>query len=698
GRPVRSRVVRVGLLELNRGLELGNLPGPVRERREGVAGRGRSRVVSSRRDSTKPRATLECRSRKLALSWSDFKMSLWDVAPGQFLSSVSSKTRATLRCRSHNVAPSWSDPSTSLRDLALRRFFSRSDDENASDLEHIYGPPRYYFKPHDGVLPPGALRDAHDHIGRLQRWNKAQDRTIEKLKDKCKALSKTVKKQAKTSAKFMKKVADVLTRGGIAGCSSADFAFANTSNPQPPPPPDALGFPLTAAQLQRKWRNPPTQPSTSGKKSPSLASSDNEDEIGEVESQPWYGGSGSASGGCILHTYVSIRYLSTTWSFWRHLGAFGAQRSTAWSDFSERRHEVAVHHIPERLIQSDCTKSLAFSHPETHIFDLGATFQSDVLKSLPKLGATIPERQGEVARVFITRRRENEPGATSRSNTARSLPKPGATCRSDGLRSLRVLFLLEPVISQGTFVATKRRVIFVLRKTTKNLWKVISLNQLISFVIEILYSYLFPVFLYMINLKSNMGLRGIMEIMITCILGALIPLRTGSTIIYTTTFVLGALKTPNINQPMLVRIFDELKPQKRFKMIDGKGKAMLVAQDQDPNKMLNGERTTTYYECLVASEVTLWGAVSTLFGIGTPELHSIRDMVQRSHDRKKLVGTPASIPFLNSMMDQDRERLLFGRSHQTIMRNPPCLVLGGMYRVRHELHLRNNELFVSTRG
>ena len=175
---------------------------------------------------------------------------------------------------------------------------TRHDSPVSDPSEHIYGPPRYYFKPHDGVLPPGALRDAHDHIGRLQRWNKAQDRTIEKLKDKCKALSKTVKKQAKTSAKFMKKVADVLTRGGgIAGCSSADFAFANTSNPQPPPPPDALGFPLTAAQLQRKWRNPPTQPSTSGNKSPSLASSDSEDEIDEVESQPWYGGSGSASGG-----------------------------------------------------------------------------------------------------------------------------------------------------------------------------------------------------------------------------------------------------------------------------------------------------------------------------------------------------------------------------------------------------------------
>ncbi|KAF3563095.1 hypothetical protein DY000_02017410 [Brassica cretica] len=161
----------------------------------------------------------------------------------------------------------------------------------------VYGPPHYYFKPHDGVLPPGALRDAHEHIGRLQRWNKAQDRIIEMLKDKCKALSKTVKKQAKTSAKFMKKVADVSTRGGIAGCSSADFAFANTSVPQPPPQPSDLGFPLTDRQLQRTWRNPPIQPSTSGNKSPSLASSDSEVEIDEVQSQQWYGDYSSAPGG-----------------------------------------------------------------------------------------------------------------------------------------------------------------------------------------------------------------------------------------------------------------------------------------------------------------------------------------------------------------------------------------------------------------
>ncbi|WZZ50560.1 hypothetical protein YC2023_050667 [Brassica napus] len=62
--------------------------------------------------------------------------------------------------------------------------------------------------------------------------------------------------------------------------------------------------------------------------------------------------------------------------------------STAWSDFPERLHEVAVHHIPDRLSQSYCTKSLAFSRPETHRFDPGATSQSDVPKSLPMFRAT----------------------------------------------------------------------------------------------------------------------------------------------------------------------------------------------------------------------------------------------------------------------------------------------------------------------
>ncbi|KAG5400313.1 hypothetical protein IGI04_014920 [Brassica rapa subsp. trilocularis] len=139
---------------------------------------------------------------------------------------------------------------------------------------------------------------------------------------------------------------------------------------------------------------------------------------------------------------------------------------------------------------------------------VGATPSS---RSDPPIRATLPEQQGGVARVFITRRRENESGATSRSDTARSLPKPGATCRSDELRSLRALMLLELMISQGPF-ATRRQIIFVLRKTTKNLWKVISLNQLISLLLKFCVLIYFSVFLYMINLKSNMSLRGIMEI------------------------------------------------------------------------------------------------------------------------------------------------------------------------------------------
>ncbi|XP_013601086.1 PREDICTED: uncharacterized protein LOC106308468 [Brassica oleracea var. oleracea] len=83
----------------------------------------------------------------------------------------------------------------------------------------------------------------------------------------------------------------------IAAPRKRNFAFANTSVSQPPPQPADLGFPLTARQLQRKWRNPPIESSASGNKSPSLASSDNEVEIDEVQSQPWFGGYSSAPGG-----------------------------------------------------------------------------------------------------------------------------------------------------------------------------------------------------------------------------------------------------------------------------------------------------------------------------------------------------------------------------------------------------------------
>ncbi|KAL0750920.1 hypothetical protein Bca101_032923 [Brassica carinata] len=149
--------------------------------------------------------------------------------------------------------------------------------EEASGLnsELLYGPPRYYFAQHPGALPHGPLRQAHEHISKLQRWNKAQDRTIFKLKDKCKALSKTVKRQAEASAQFMKKVADILTRGAVEGCSSSDFDFL-TPQPQPAIGPLALRLPATEKELLRQKRNPPPPHSESGNKSPSLASTDEE--------------------------------------------------------------------------------------------------------------------------------------------------------------------------------------------------------------------------------------------------------------------------------------------------------------------------------------------------------------------------------------------------------------------------------------
>ncbi|KAF3589539.1 hypothetical protein F2Q69_00030803 [Brassica cretica] len=99
----------------------------------------------------------------------------------------------------------------------------------------IYGPSRYHFTQRSTALPHGPLREAHEHIGNLQRWNKAQDRTIFKLKTKYKELKKTVKRQAEASAQFMKTVADLLVRGGVGGCSSEDFVTRDTSVPQPQP-------------------------------------------------------------------------------------------------------------------------------------------------------------------------------------------------------------------------------------------------------------------------------------------------------------------------------------------------------------------------------------------------------------------------------------------------------------------------------
>ncbi|KAF3554349.1 hypothetical protein F2Q69_00014331 [Brassica cretica] len=107
------------------------------------------------------------------------------------------------------------------------------EDTSGLNSELLYGLPRYQFEQRPVALPNGPLRQAHEHIGNLQRWNKAHDRLIFKLKDKCNELNKTVKRQAEASAQFMKKVADILTRGAVAGYSSSDFDFL-THQPQPP--------------------------------------------------------------------------------------------------------------------------------------------------------------------------------------------------------------------------------------------------------------------------------------------------------------------------------------------------------------------------------------------------------------------------------------------------------------------------------
>lgn len=92
-------------------------------------------------------------------------------------------------------------------------------EEEAPDLDD---PSRYYFQPHTGALPRGALRDAHEYIGKLEGWNRLQDKSYNKLKAKYKALKKTVKKMG-----------DFLVKAGIGGCTAEDFTVEGTSAPLP---------------------------------------------------------------------------------------------------------------------------------------------------------------------------------------------------------------------------------------------------------------------------------------------------------------------------------------------------------------------------------------------------------------------------------------------------------------------------------
>ncbi|KAL0723034.1 hypothetical protein Bca4012_037633 [Brassica carinata] len=147
---------------------------------------------------------------------------------------------------------------------------------------HLFGPPRYKFEQCTSALPFGPIRQAHDQISTLQRWNRAQDRTIFKLTNQCKELKRTVKRQAEASARFMSKVADVLARGAVAGCK-AEYFDLEAFNAPPPQPLHDPSAPKTKKHALCRLRNPYIAPSESGNQSPSLdTTADEDDSEGEA--------------------------------------------------------------------------------------------------------------------------------------------------------------------------------------------------------------------------------------------------------------------------------------------------------------------------------------------------------------------------------------------------------------------------------
>ncbi|KAG5411330.1 hypothetical protein IGI04_007649 [Brassica rapa subsp. trilocularis] len=63
-----------------------------------------------------------------------------------------------------------------------------------------------------------------------------------------------------------------------------------------------------------------------------------------------------------------------------------------------------------------------------------------------------------------------------------------------------------------------------------------------------------------------------------------------------------------------------------------------AVQHSDENFGYGEPEATTHYERLITSKVTLRGVVSTFPAAGNPELHNIRDVVERPHRREKLVS------------------------------------------------------------
>ncbi|WZZ44426.1 hypothetical protein YC2023_040685 [Brassica napus] len=192
----------------------------------------------------------------------------------------------------------------------------------------------------------------------------------------------------------------------------------------------------------------------------------------------------------------------------------GGSRKLTRSDLSERPLQVA----PEA--QSDLAR--VTPRGRSHFYRMTTTqwSQSDLSQRhsevTPEAWSDYSERRAEVARIFITRERENESGATSRSDTARSLPKCGATTRSDERSSILDHPRSNPYAHEFSFPLVKKvsfcycfLVLVVVKNSSKSL---VALR-----LSEYLHSQCFDI---PQNWFDNH---------------------------YTTTFVLGALKTPNIN-------------------------------------------------------------------------------------------------------------------------------------------------------
>ncbi|KAF3501340.1 hypothetical protein F2Q69_00042953 [Brassica cretica] len=73
-------------------------------------------------------------------------------------------------------------------------------------------------------------------------------------------------------------------------------------------------------------------------------------------------------------------------------------------------------------------------------------------------------------------------------------------------------------------------------------------------------------------------------------------------------------------------------------------------------------------------------------------------MVERPHNLEEFTSTPTWCTCLHRVMVHDRERFFFGRRDRTVTRHPPCLVLGWVYQMRNEFHLRHLKLFRNVRG